>query len=187
MRRVKIPQIKIQTTKAELGLTIRQPKQQIQQPQADMQIQQPAAELSIHSTVGQLYIDSSQARRDIGMVSSIEMTRNYAEKGKQAALAGVARRAREGEQLMSIENGGNAIYSIIDAKTGPQNKKMGIKFIPSGDSVKTTYTPATVDIQVQKNEPKINVQINNPIHNYTPGNVIIDLIQKSSIQIDWEV
>jgi len=184
---MKIPQIQIQTTKAELWLTIQQPKQQIQQPQAEMQIQQPAAELAIRTTEGQLYIDSTQARRDLGMVSSMEMTKNYAEKGKQSALAGVARRAREGEQLMSIEKGGNAIYSIIDAKTGPKNIKMGMKFIPSGDSVKTTYTPATVDIQTQKNEPQIAVQINKPTHHYTPGNVKIDLIQKPSIQIDWEV
>ena len=184
---MKIPQILIQTTKVKLGLTIQQPKQQIQQPQAEMQIQQPAAELSISTTEGKLYQDASQARRDIGMISSMEMTRNYAEKGKQAALAGVARRAREGDQLMSIEKGGNAIYSIIDAKTGPQNKKLGIKFIPSGDSVKTTYTPATIDIKVQNNKPKIDVQIHKPIHHYTPGNVNIDLMQKPSIKIDWEV
>ena len=184
---MEIPKIQIQTTQAKLGLTIQQPNQKIQQQQAEMKIQQPAAELSIRTTEGELYQDASQARRDIGMISSMEMTRNYAEKGKQAALAGVARRAREGDQLMSIEKGGNAIYSIIDAKTGPQNKKMGIKFIPGGDSVKNTYTPATVDIQIQKNDPKIEVQINKPIHHYTPGNVNIDLIQNPSIQIDWEV
>lgn len=184
---MKIPQILIQTTKAELGLTIQQPKQQIHQPQAEMQIQQPAAELSISTTKGKLYQDASQARRDLGMISSMEMTRNYAEKGKQAALAGVARRAREGDQLMSIEKGGNAIHSIIDSKTGPKNTKVGLKFIPSGDSVKNTYTPATVDIQIQKNDPKIDVQIHKPIHQYTPGHVNIDLIQKPSIQIDWEV
>jgi len=184
---MEIPKIQIQTTQAKLGLTIQQPNQKIQQQQAEMKIQQPAAELSIRTTEGKLYQDASQARRDIGMISSMEMTRNYAEKGKQAALAGVARRAREGDQLMSIEKGGNAIYSIIDSKTGPQNKKLGIKFIPSGDSVKNTYTPATVDIQVQKNDPKIDVQIHKPIHQYTPGNVNIDLIQKPFIQIDWEV
>lgn len=184
---MKIPKLQIQTTKAELGLTIQQPRQRIQQQQADMQIQQPAAQLSIRTTEGQLYQDASQARRDIGMVSTVEMTKNYAEKGKQAALAGVARRAREGEQMMSIEKGANAISSIISAKTGPKQKTLAIKFIPSGDSVKTTYTPATVDIQVQKNDPKINVQIHKPIHNYTPGSVKIDLIQKPSIQINWEV
>lgn len=184
---MEIPKIQIQTTQAKLGLTIQQPNQKIQQQQAEMKIQQPAAELSIRTTEGKLYQDASQARRDIGMISSMEMTKNYAEKGKQAALAGVARRAREGDQLMSIEKGGNAIYSIIDSKTGPKNTKVGLKFIPSGDSVKNTYTPATVDIKIQKNDPKIDVQINKPIHNYTPGNVNIDLIQKPSIQIDWEV
>ena len=184
---MKIQKMQIQTTKAELGITTQQARQEIKQPQADVHIEQLAAELSIHTSEGYFQIDSSQARRDLGMVSSMEMTRNYAEKGKQVALAGVARRAREGEQLMSIEKGGNAIYSIVDAKSGPKNIKLGIKFIPSGDSVKTTYTPATVDIQVQTNEPKIDVQINKPFHRYTPGNVNIDLIQKPSIQIDWEV
>lgn len=184
---MKIPKIQIQTTKAELGLTIQQPQQQIKQKQADVQIEQPAAILSIHTTQGELHIDSSQARRDLGIVNFVEFARNYAQEGQQGVMAGIARRAREGEIMMSIENGGNAIQSIIDSRTLPRQKKLGIKFIPSGDSVRTTYTPAKVDIQVQKNDPKIDVQINKPVHNYTPGNVKIDQIQNPSIQIDWEV
>ena len=184
---MRIPQIQIQTTKAELGLTIQQPQQQIKQKQADVQIEQPAAILSIHTTQGELHIDSSQARRDLGIVNFVEFARNDAQEGKQAVMAGIARRAREGEMLMSIEKGGNAIHSIIDSRTLPTQKKLGIKFIPSGDSVKTTYFPAIVDIQVQKNDPKIDVQINKPDHNYTPGNVKIDLLENPSVQIDWEV
>ena len=102
-------------------------------------------------------------------------------------MAGIARRAREGDMLMSIEKGGNAISSIIDSRTTPQQKALGIKFIPSANSVKMSYMPANVDIEVQKNEPKIDVKINKPIHNYTPGKVIVDLIQKPSIEIDWKV
>lgn len=184
---MRIPQIQIQTTKAELGLSIQQPQQQIKQQQADVQIEQPAAILSIHTTQGELHTDSSQARRDLGMVNFVEFARNDAQEGQQAVMAGIARRAREGEMMMSIENGGNAIQSIIDSRTLPKQKMLGIKFIPSGNAVRTTYTPAKVDIQVQKNDPKINVQINKPVHNYTPGNVKVDLIQNPSIQIDWEV
>ena len=51
---MRIPQIQIRTTKAELGLTIQQPQQQIKQKPANVQIEQPAAELSINTTQGQL-------------------------------------------------------------------------------------------------------------------------------------
>jgi hypothetical protein len=184
---VRIPQLQVQTTKAELGLTIQQPQQHIKQKQADVQIEQPAAELSIRTTQGQLHIDSSQARSELGLKTMIELARNDAQKGVQGVMAGIARRAREGDILMSIEKGGNAISSIIDSRTIPQPKALGIKFIPSANSVKMSYTPASVDIQVQKNDPKIDVNINKPIHDYTPGKVIVDLQQKPSIEIDWKV
>lgn len=181
---MRIPQIQIQTTKAQLGLNIQKPQQHIEQPKADLQIRQPEAEISIHTTRGQLHIDSSQARRDLGLVGPLEATRNYAQKGKQAVLAGIARRAREGEQLASIENGGNAIQAIAASKATPHKKPLGIKFAPSINSVKTNYTPATVDINVQTNKPQIDAKINKPIHNYTPGKVSGYMLQYPSIEID---
>lgn len=184
---MKIPEMQIRTTNAELGLTIRQPQQQIEQPQAEMQIRQPAAELSIHTKQGQLSIDASQARSDVGMISTAESARNAAQQGKQALMAGIARRAREGDQLMSIEKGKNAIQTIIKSRTMPQQKALGIKFIPSANSVKISYTPADVQISIQPNKPKIDVTINKAVHNYTPGKVMVDLIQKPSIQIDWKI
>lgn len=184
---MRIPQIQIRTTKAELGLTIQQPQQQIKQKPADVQIEQPAAELSINTTQGQLHIDSSQARSELGLKTMIELARNDAQNGVQGVMAGIARRVREGDMLMSIEKGGNAISSIIDSRTIPRQKALGIKFIPSANSVKMSYTPSNVDIQVQKNEPKIDVKINKTIHDYTPGKVIVDLKQKPSIEIDWKV
>ena len=139
------------------------------QPKADLQIKQSAAEVTIRTTNSQLNIDSSQARRDLGLIGPLESSRNYAQKGKQAVLAGIARRAREGEQLASIENGGNAIQAIAASKATPQKKALGIKFVPSIGSVKTTYTPASIDINVQTNKAQISATVNKPIHNYTQG------------------
>lgn len=179
-----IPQIQIRTTKAKLGLNIQKPKQHIEQPRAGLQIHQPAAVLSINTTDGQLHIDSTQARRDLGLVGPIESTQKYAEKGKQAALAGIARRAREGEQLASIENGGDAIQSIAATKANIVPKKLGIKFIPSYNAVRTTYTPAKVDVNFQTNKPKIDATINKPIHDYRQGKVTGEMIQYATIDID---
>lgn len=185
---MRIPQIQIQTTNAQIGLTIPEPQQQIKQQPADLQIRQPAAELKIETTEGQLQIDQTQLRADLGMYSLPELARNAAQKGQQMILQGIARRAREGEQLGDITNGNNAIASIAKSKNeNMQQKQLGIKFIPSFGAVKLNYIPADVEIHVQMNKPKIDATIHKAVHHYTPGKVSVDLLQKPSIEIDWKV
>lgn len=182
-----IPQIQIRTTKAQLGLRISKPVQKIQQPRADLQISQPNAIVSMHTTHSSLKIDSSQARRDLGLVGPLESGRMNAEKGNQSALAGIARKAREGGQLMRIENKGQPIQSIASANSTRPMKPLGIKFIPSVDSVKIAYTPSKVDINVETRSPQINATVNKPINEYTPGNVSGYMMQYPSIEIDVSV
>lgn len=183
---MKIPQMQIHTTDAQLALTIQQPIQEIKQPPADMTIKQPPAELSIQVTEGQLQLDQTQLRADLGMYTFTEFARKAAQKGVQDILSGIARRAREGEQLGDIANGNNALSAIAASRNkNMEQKKLGIKFIPSYNAVKINITPSNVEINVQTNEPKINAKINKPIHRYTPGKVSVDLVQKPSVKIDW--
>lgn len=185
---MRIPQIQIQTTNAQIGLTIQEPQQQLEQQPADMQIKQPAAELTIETTEGQLQIDQTQVRADLGFYSLPDFSRNAAQKGKELILQGIARRAREGEQLGDIVHGNNAIASIAASKNeNMQQKQLGITFIPSCGAVKLNYTPSNVEINVQPNEPQIDVFIRKPVHDYTPGKVSVELLQKPSIEIDWKV
>lgn len=184
---MRIPQIQIHTTKAQLGLNISKPVQRIQQPKADLQIRQQNATVTMQTSDSSLNIDSSQARRDIGLIGPLESGRKNAQKGKQGVLAGIARRAREGEQLMRIENKGQPIQSIASTKTGRPMKSLGIEFVPSIDSVKIAYTPSNLDISVQTHSPQISATINKPIHEYTPGKVSSYMIQYPSIEIDVTV
>jgi len=188
MKSMQIPKLQIQSKNAEIGLNIQQPKQHIEQPQADMEIKQPAAELSINIVEGQMKIDASKARSEYGFASVGELAKRDAQKGMQDILAGIARRAREGDMLMSIEKGNNDIGQIVDSKTSPENKTSGITFIPSGNnSVKFEYTPADVQVDIKKNDPEIDVEINKPIYNYTPGKVKVEMLQDPTIKIDWLV
>ncbi|TSI07328.1 DUF6470 family protein [Lysinibacillus sp. BW-2-10] len=182
-----IPKLQIRTTDALLKLNIQQPKQHIEQLPAELQIKQPAAELSINSTEGKLLIDASEARKDYGFIPIHEIERRAAQKGYQDLLNGIARRAKEGFQLMNIGKNSNALHSIIDAKTSPKNKPLGIKFIPKADSVKIEYIPTDIQIDIKTNEPIINAKINKPIHNYTPGKTDVELAQYPTINIDWLV
>ncbi|WP_107947422.1 DUF6470 family protein [Lysinibacillus parviboronicapiens] len=184
---MRLPQIQIRTTDAQIDLSISKPQQYIKQPKATQHIEQPAAILDINTTRGVLRVDSSQARRDLGLIGPIESTANYAERGKQEAQQGMARRVKEGRVMM--ENAGKdqgraTIQNIAKQNHGPHRVQFNIKFVPSIGSVKIDYTPGTTDVNIQRREPKIDAQVNKPIHEYTPGKVTGTLIQRPDVDID---
>jgi len=178
------PQIQIQTTKAILGLNIEKPIQRIEQPKADLHIEQPPATLTIDPKPAQLTIDQSKAWSDMGLIGPLASTEKFAQEGRQALLEGISRRAQEGDQLMKIEKDGNAIAQIAAEKGLRSYKQLGIKFIPSVNSVDIGYEPEYLNIKVHQNKPVINVKVNKPIHEYKPGDVSGYMIQYPSIKID---
>lgn len=184
---MRLPQIQIQTTDAKLDLNIAKPQQTIKQPKATQHIEQPAAILEVHTTKGVLKIDSSQARRDIGMIGPLESIADYAEKGRQENLQGMARRAREGRQMMDNagkDQGRATIQNIAKQNHGPHRTPFNIKFVPSVGSVKIDYTPGTTDVNIQRREPIIDAKVNKPIHEYTPGKVTGTMVQRPDVDIN---
>lgn len=185
---MRLPQIQIRTTDIQMDLIIQKPVQRIEQPKADQTISQPPAKLEINTTRGELRIDSSQARRDVGIYPTGEMIARYAQEGKQAALQGIARRVREGNQIMEGAGKGQGrqiTQQIAKQNTGPKRSgPYNIKFIPSVGSVKINYTPGKTDIKITPGDLKINVKVNKPIHNYTPGKVTGVMVQRPRVDID---
>lgn len=184
---MKIPQLQIQTTRGFLGLDIAKPTQEIQQPKATLTQQQPAAILEISTTNPQLSLDTNEVRADIDLKSIFKRNEEYARLGKQGALEGIARRAQEGQQLMQIENGGNPIVEISKQTATPPPAPLGIRFVGDRTKIQMSIQPGTTDIQWTPQKPINDVQINNPIHNYTPGKVTGTMKQWPSMQIDWKV
>ncbi len=180
-----IPKMQIQSTKAQIGLTIQKPVQEIQQPKADLDLQQPKAEMSIQTTKPKLSIDSLEMRESLDLKSSGTRTAEMAAYSKQDALEGMGRRAQEGSELMRIENGGNPIVDQAKRRGRQPYSGLGIQFIPKPDSVKINFEPGTVDIRVEPQKVINNTKINKPIHNYTPGKVKVDMQQYASLKIDW--
>lgn len=181
---MQLPQIRLESQYAKIGLRTIPAVQEIQQPKADLSIEQPKADLTITTTPGKLTIDQTKAREDVDLKSIAKRIEEAADKGQQDWLEGLARRAAEGNSIMKIENGGNPIAHISKENSKGPELQFNIGWIPSHFSVKTNYVPAVVDIQVKVNEPIINAQTNKPIHNYTPGKVEVSLEQRQSLKID---
>ena len=179
-----IPQLQIQTTRGILGLQITKPVQENEQPKATQNLQQPAAILEISTTRAQLSVDTTEARADIDMKSVFRRSAENAQFGKQGAMDGIARRAQEGQQMMEIENRGSVIAEIAKHNATPPPAPIGIRFIGNHSSVQVSIQPGTTDIRFTPQKVVNDVQINKPIHQYTPGKVTGVMEQWPAVQID---
>jgi Family of unknown function (DUF6470) len=180
-----VPQIRLESTSAKIGLTIDKPVQEIQQQPADLMIKQPTPELQIDRSPSQLTIDQTEAWADMDLKHISRRIEEFAQKGYEDWLTGLSRLAQEGDDLMRIENGGNPIPEHAKMNSESPIYEFNIGFIPSDNSVKINYQPSVVKLNWQTHKPEINVKVNKPVHQYTPGPVNIDLTQKPSLSIDF--
>lgn len=179
------PQIQIQTTKGFLQIQTTKPVQEIAQPKATLTQQQPAAILEMSSTKPKLSLDTTAARAEIDLKSVRSRIEEHAQKGEQAALEGMGRRAAEGQQMMKIENGsGNVFAQLAKQKTDSGYRSLGMRFIGNKSGVKMSFAPGDVDVRITPQKAVNDVQVNKPIHRYTPGNVTTVVNPKPSISID---
>jgi hypothetical protein len=182
-----IPQLQIQTTRGILGLQIDKPIQEIEQPKATLTQEQPAAIWEMSSTRPQLSLDTTEVRADIDLKSPLRRSAENAQYGMQQLMEGIARRAQEGQQLVRIEDGGNAIINIAKQNGTPPPKQMAFKFVGDRTKIQMFFQPGSLNINATPQKPVLDVQINKPLHNYTQGKVTGVMEQYPSIQIDWKL
>lgn len=170
-----------------MNYNIRPPEVNISQPKAQLSIEQPAAILDITSEMGKLTIDQSQAFAEAGLKPISEVNNEYVQKGKQAVLAAIAKKAQQGELLLQgagKNQRGAAIKQIAKQNDLVQPpKKVNIDFIPSPGAVKMDYTPGHFDIHIQAQKPQIDVQVNKPQIDLTYGDVTGTMTQRPSVEV----
>lgn len=183
---MQFPQIRLQSTLAQTEINTRPATQEIEQPKADLSIQQPAAEMDINRTPSKLTIDQTKAREDMDLKNISRRIEEFAQQGYQDWLSGLARVSQDGDELMMIENGSNAIAEQAKRNSEPPMLEFNIGWIPSAGSVNIGYDPGRMDINWKVNKPIVDSKINKPIHNYTPGKAEISLKTYPSLTIDFE-
>lgn len=188
---MRIPRMEITHQQIQLDMKTIPAEQRIEQRPANLQIEQPAAILEISTTKPTLDINLDQFWADLGFKKTSVLVEEYSNRGREELLSGIARRAQEGRKLMlgaGKGQGAQTIQSIAKENYGPERPgPINIKFIPSYQSVKIQYDPGKVDIQVQTQKPRINVEIQKPVHEYTKGKTQIDILQYPSLKIDWTI
>ncbi|MGS2778885.1 DUF6470 family protein [Robertmurraya sp. GLU-23] len=179
-----IPQIRIHSKPSQIEISSTRSELSIEQHRGQLYLEQPQADLNITRIPGKLTIDQTQARADVDLKSARRRIEEGAELGKQDVLAGIARRIREGEELMRIENGFGAIASIVK-RNSQSIKEFGLGYIPKTGSVQISYDPGKVQIEVLSNSPRVNYQVNKPSISFVPSEVKVNLKQHASLEIDF--
>lgn len=182
-----IPQIQIDTRDIQMNYRTTQPQLNISQQQANMQIEQPAATLDITAKQGTLHIDQSKAFAEAGAKSVKQLNDEYVQKGKQAVMQMMAKKAQQGEQLMhgaGKGQGAATLQQIVKQNTGlGPPAKSNITFIPSPGAVKIDFTPGEFDIDIQAQQPKIDVQVTQPQFDFTYGTVKGTMTQRPAVEV----
>lgn len=182
---MQLPQIRLQSTFAKIAIHTTPPVQEIKQPPAELEIKQPPAQLTMETTPSKLTIDQTKAWEDMDLKHIFRRIEEFAQKGYEDWLEGIARVSRQGDELMRIENGGNPIAEQAKENSEEPMYEFNIGWIPSLFSVKTNFEPTKVHIDVKAHKPMIQAKVNKPIINYTPGKVNVDLAQRNSLRIDF--
>ncbi|WP_404454302.1 DUF6470 family protein [Virgibacillus necropolis] len=182
---MQLPQIRMQSQMAHINIQQTSGKQRIRQPEASLSIQQPKAEMTISTTPSKLDINQTQAWEDMNIMHISKRIEKFANEGIQAANEGTARRVRQGDALMRIENKGNPIVGQAIQNAFDGMKKIGIKFIPSMSAVKINYQPAEVNINVNINKPIIKAEPHKPQIQFIPGSVDVSMQNYQSLEIDF--
>ncbi|WP_440894777.1 DUF6470 family protein [Amphibacillus sp. Q70] len=183
---MRVPQVRLQSQPALISIQTDHARQEIQQPKATQEIHQGQADLSIRTSPSRLTIDQSQAWYDAGLRSAKQSHEDFARQGYQKVMEGIARRRREGDEQMRIEDGGQPLITQAVQNAYKPQKSFNIGWIPSVFSVKTDYQPAEVDIRVEIDQPVIRNTPNKPIMTYTPGRVTTGIRQENDLIIDFE-
>lgn len=179
---MRIDRVQVHTTDQKVDIHSTQPKLTFSSTKPVVNMKQPAATLEISTEAAKLLIDQSQAWRDMGLLTPLEAGKQAAQKGMQAVAEGTARRAREGDQMMHIETGGDKIAQIAKGKLDIKPVRSTIKWIPSVDSVKSTFVPAKVDINITPHKPIIDVKLGDINGQYIPGTVTGTTVQRASVE-----
>ena len=141
----------------------------------------------METVAARLEIDSTQAMIEAGRIPALESVERYAAFGRQMGQQATSQAAAEGDQMMRIEQGGNAVARVAKSRDTPPAEVTTLGFIPrSLDRVKINYTPAEVRINYTAEKPRIEGQINRPELNVTEGTVDIYLREQNQLDM-WPV
>lgn len=183
---MQVPSIQMQSVHGKIGLQSNHPQMQVRQQNAVLTINQDhVGKLKISTRPSKLNIDQTEAFADANLKGPVRSSNEFIARTKSEVGQYIAKTNQQGDQLMKIENGGNAIPRIAKANSEffPQ-RDWNIGYMPrNAFRVKFNYQPSELSINVSSSQPEINVRRNDPNISIPKWQTDVYIRQKNNLTI----
>lgn len=166
-------QLNISIQHAKTELAIQKPAFTMKTTLPKIQIDAAAAKLDIKQTPGTLEIDMYPFRASYGMKNWADLTREFAEQGRSAALEAIGKIAANGDRLAHIENKETAVINIAAEESMPSTGELSWSWL---EKPVINYTPQEPQVNYTPGKLDINLQRGTVETNYTPGKVGVNML-----------
>lgn len=137
-----------------------------------------------HYTPGKLTINNSAARASIGQKSSVQISREFAQKSHAKAAESAIQTVREGRILRENMRAKYPASDFIMSKIMAQ-KQFGIAFIPAS-LPEISYQPAQLDFEYVKDEYKYDWNLHTRTNlEFIPGEIYSEVITYPDVIIEY--
>lgn len=181
---MQLPSIQIRSTNAQIGVQSQRPHLQISQGAADFSIKQDHAAIQIQTQPARLNINQREAFASANLKDVFRLNRDFVADAIRNASEVTAKYAREGDQMMKIENGGGggifAHFAKNDSILFPE-RQVTIAQMPKPFSVKMNYQPAKLNISASGGTVRTNVNPTETQIHHRKWQTDVYLKQKQSI------
>lgn len=175
--------LQVTNVHGQIGITTHNSVMQIRQPKAQIEMKTVPAELNAHTELVQVKIDQRQCFSEAGLKPPAELSQEFAQRGKQAALDATAKKVYDGNRMATIKNKVDVVAAIATENALPPPDDFNITLMPTSRPKinfegGVSFSPrwGRVDIKVVINRPEINV---------TPGWVEVYLLQKPNFSFEF--
>ncbi|QTL96930.1 hypothetical protein GM661_02535 [Iocasia frigidifontis] len=185
-----IPQLKINFTRAQIGMKWIRGSMEIEQniPQLDIDYgnsrpYQVVGDMEISNPPAEMEIDYTKPLEDLGYRKLYSLINFMSNKAKEKALEGIKEDSRDGDYLGKLELGGNRIAQLARSKLLEEKQEVNVELLPKHPPdikvktypVKVTVDPADIDVESNFAFPKAKIR---------PDRVKIYLAQKAKLDIE---
>lgn len=177
--------LRITTTHGSIGMNITQGKMNIDYGKSNFDIQTKNSKIDMEITQPKVNIDQSKPMREMGLKNIFDFIDTNVQRGRRAALSGIAKTVHQGNELARIETGSSPISSQARYNAFDQFKKeVNIGFIPKSRP-EINLDEGSVNINVERGEVNVQSKSQEVNLNCILGKVEIYLRQKPFIDVEY--
>lgn len=136
----------------------------VSQPSAELQIRTTPAQLNATTRQAQVVIDQSRCFSEAGLKSCLELTDEFAQRGRQAAIEATAQIVAEGNRKANIRSKADAVGDIAASKVFRAPDEYNITLMPKSrpkidfvGGISFNPRPGRVDINFITNPVKFSI------------------------------